>query len=60
MFPSSKIMKIEKNLRRWGKRVGRERRNKVKCFPGSTRRLKDNAILLIGTQHFEEVATRKV
>lgn len=56
MFPSSDIMKIERKLSRWrGKK-----RNKGKCFPESTGRLKDNVMLLISMQLFEEVATRRV
>ena len=56
MFPSSKIMKTERNLSRWrGKK-----RNNGKCFPESTGRLKDNVMLLISIQLFEEVATRRV
>lgn len=55
-FPSSKIMKIERNLSRW---TGKKR-NKEKCFPDSTGRLKNNVMLLISVQLFEEVATRRV
>lgn len=57
MFPSSKIMKIERNLSRW-RRGGKKQ--KGKCFPESTGRLKDNVMLLISMQLFEEVATRRV
>lgn len=35
-------------------------RNKGKRYPESTGRVKDNAMLLISTQPFEEVVTRRV
>jgi len=35
------------------------KRNKGKCFPESTGRLKDNVMLLISMQLSEDVATRR-
>lgn len=35
-------------------------RNKGKCYPETTGRVKDNAMLLISMQPFKEVVTRRV